>query len=216
MACKAVIFDLDGTLLDTLADIGNATNRALAQAGFPPHPLEAYRYFVGDGVHALITRALPPEKRDPAAIQHCVNLYRTDFGQNWNIQTRPFAGIPAMLDAIAAQGIKMAILTNKPHDFTLLTVAEFLAKWHFEKILGERAGLPKKPDPTGALEIARDLRCAPGEMLYLGDSAVDMQTARAANMFPVGALWGFRTEAELQAGGAARLVKQPLEILALL
>jgi len=216
MAYKALIFDLDGTLLDTLADIGNAMNRTLAKEGFPIHPLEAYRYFVGDGVTMLVTRALPPESRNPATIQRCLQVYRTDFNQNWNIQTRPYAGIPEMLDALVKREVKMAILTNKPYDFTQLCVAEFLSPWKFEMVIGERADLPKKPDPTGALEIARRFQLPPSEILYLGDTAVDMQTARAAHIVPVGVLWGFRPREELQASGAQVLLNQPLEILSLL
>ena len=110
----------------------------------------------------------------------------------------------------------MAILTNKPYDFTQLCVAEFLSPWKFEMVIGERADLPKKPDPTGALEIARRFQLPPSEILYLGDTAVDMQTARAAHIVPVGVLWGFRLREEIQASGAQVLLNQPLEILSLL
>ena len=216
MTYKAVIFDLDGTLLDTLEDLGNTMNRVLAQEGFPQHPVDAYRYFVGDGATMLITRTLPPENRDDDTIQRCLEAFREEYSQSWNINTKPYDGIPEMLDSVTAHGLKMAILTNKPHNFTKLCVAELLPNWNFEIVLGQRDSLPRKPDPAGALEITEFFQIPPSEILYLGDTAVDMQTAIAAQMFPVGALWGFRTREELQKNGAQVLLKQPMEILRLL
>jgi phosphoglycolate phosphatase len=211
MTYKAIIFDLDGTLLNTLEDLGNAMNRVLAQEGFPQHPVDAYRYFVGDGATMLITRTLPSENRDDDTIQRCLEAFREEYSQSWNIKTKPYDGIPEMLDSVAAHGLKMAILTNKPHDFTKLCVVELLPNWNFDIVLGQRDGLPRKPDPAGALEIAEFFQIPPSEILYLGDTAVDMQTAIAAQMFPVGALWGFRTREELQKNGAKVLLQQPID-----
>lgn len=216
MTYKAIIFDLDGTLLDTLEDLGNAMNRVLAQEGFPLHAVDAYRYFVGDGVIMLVTRTLSPENRDDDTIQRCLEAFREEYNQSWNIKTKPYDGIPEMLDSVAAHGLKMAILSNKPHNFTNYCVAELLPNWKFEIVLGQRDGIPRKPDPMGALEIAEFFQIPPSEILYLGDTAVDMQTAIAAQMFPVGALWGFRTREELQKNGAQVLLKHPMEILRLL
>jgi phosphoglycolate phosphatase len=216
MAYKAIIFDLDGTLLNTLEDLTNSMNRVLTKEGFPIHPLDAYRYFVGNGATMLVTRTLPPENRDDETIRRCLKMFLEDYNQNWNIKTKPYKGVPGMLDALAARGLKMAVLTNKPDNNAKSCVAELLSNWNFEMVLGQRDGLPRKPDPAGALEIAEIFQIAPSEILYLGDTAVDMQTALAAQMFPVGALWGFRPQKELQENGAQAFLKQPMDILALL
>ncbi len=213
MLFKAVIFDLDGTLLDTLEDLANATNRVLTENGFPIHELDAYRYFVGDGSKMLITRALPESKRDEVTISACYNMLMEDYGRNWKIDTRPYDGIPEMLDAMTSQGLKMSILSNKPHEFTIKCVTEFLTNWNFDIIIGQRDEFPKKPDPAGAVKIARQIDIPPSDFLYLGDTSIDMKTAIAADMFPVGALWGFRPRKELQESGAKALIKKPIEIL---
>jgi phosphoglycolate phosphatase len=216
MSYNAVLFDLDGTLLDTLEDLGNSMNRVLITQGFPTHPLDAYRYFVGDGITMLVTRTLPEEQRHEAVIQRCMALFREDYGQNWKVKTRPYDGVPEMLDALEARGLKLTILSNKPHEFTKQCVAELLPSWHFDIVLGQRDAVPRKPDPAGAIEIAEVLNIVPSEFLYLGDTANDMQTAVAARMFPVGVLWGFRTRQELLENGAQVLLDQPLDILTIL
>jgi len=213
MHFQAIIFDLDGTLLDTLADIANSANTALRRHGFPTHEADAYRHFIGDGVTMLMTRALPAEKRTDDMIAGCATGFRENYHRTWNLNTRPYDGIPELLDALAARNVKMAVLSNKPDDFTKLCVREFLADWSFEMILGLRHGVPQKPDPTGALEIAEHLAMAPARILYLGDSAVDMKTAVNAGMFPVGALWGFRALEELLENGARATIKEPLELV---
>ncbi len=213
----AVIFDLDGTLLNTLEDLGNSVNRVLEQKGLPIHKLDSYRYFVGDGAPMLITRALPEEKRKDKIIHaSCLKAFREDYRQNWNVTARPYEGVPEMLDALNARKLKMAVLSNKPHEFTKQCIAGLLPKWNFDMVLGQRNGIPCKPDPIGALEIAEHLHIQPSRFLYLGDTAVDMKTSIAANMFPVGALWGFRTAQELQENGAQMLISYPLDILNLL
>ena len=216
MSYNAVLFDLDGTLLDTLEDLGNSMNRVLITQGFPTHPLDAYRYFVGDGITMLVTRTLPEEQRNEAVIQRCMALFREDYGQNWKVKTRPYDGIPEMLDALEARGLKLTILSNKPHEFTKRCVAQILPSWHFDIVLGQRDAVPRKPDPAGAIEIAEVLNITPSEFLYLGDTANDMQTAVAAGMFPVGVLWGFRTRQELLENGAQVLLDRPLDILTIL
>jgi phosphoglycolate phosphatase len=213
MNCKAVLFDLDGTLLDTLTDLADATNHALRSLGFPEHPRESFKRFVGDGVENLIERVLPAGRRDAATMAACGGLMRREYGKRWAATTRPYEGIPELLDALTRRGIRMAVLSNKPDEFTRLCVAELLPKWQFAAVLGAGAALPKKPDPAGAREIARRLAVAPAEVLYLGDTNTDMRTALAAGMFPVGALWGFRTADELTASGAQALVERPLDLL---
>jgi len=216
MSFRAVIFDLDGTLLDTLEDLADSVNRTLAANGFPTHPVDAYRYFVGDGSKMLITRALPPEHNHPETVTKCFEAFLNDYRQNWKVKTRPFEGIPEMLHQLTELGVKMAVLSNKPHEFTRQCVAELLTTWSFGPILGQRETVPIKPDPAGALEITRQLDRPSSDFLYLGDSAVDMQTATAAGMFPVGACWGFRTASELQQSGAKVLIEKPTELIGLM
>ena len=216
MPYKAILFDLDGTLLDTLADIGAAVNRVLAGKGFPTHELDAYRYFVGDGTAMLIKRALPEDKRNDDAIRACLTEFFKDYGRNWNVKTKPYEGIPEMLDALKDRGLKMAILSNKPHEYTKQCATELLSNWNFEIIIGQRDGAPPKPDPAGALEVATRLNIPPADFLYIGDSGVDMKTAVASGMFPVGVLWGFRSMGELKDNGSLALVDRPSEILSLL
>jgi len=216
MGFKGIVFDLDGTLLDTLQDIGDAANRTLKARGFPMHAPDAYRFFVGDGFLKLITRALPETERKTETIDRCLALFRADYATNWNRKTRPYPGIPDLLDALSRKAFKMAVLSNKAHDFTVQMVAALLPRWTFHRVLGLRGGVPAKPDPFGADEIARDLELKPSEMIYLGDSGVDMKTAVAARMFPAGALWGFRPARELEESGAQILLQAPMELLTLL
>lgn len=216
MHFKAILFDLDGTLLDTLEDLGNAANCVLAEKGFPTHTLDTYRYFVGDGVTMLMNRALPEDNRNDDTIRACVRTFREEYGRNWNVKTRPYDGVAEMLDALTANGLKMAVLSNKPDEFTKQCVAEFLPDWTFDMVLGQNNSVPLKPDPSGAKEIAKCLNISPSNFIYLGDTAIDMKTAVAAGMFPVGALWGFRTGKELLENGALVLVERPPELLNLL
>lgn len=216
MRYKAVLFDLDGTLLDTLEDLGNAVNRVLARKGFPTHELDSYRYSVGDGAAMLVKRALPKDKRKDNIVHPCLEAFLEDYGQNWNVKTKPYDGIPAILDALTSREIKKTVLSNKPHELTKRCVEHLLPNWNFDVVLGKRDEIPGKPDPAGALEVAECLNIPPSEFLYLGDTAVDMKTSVVAGMFPVGALWGFRPAKELQENGAQALIAHPLEILNLL
>jgi phosphoglycolate phosphatase len=210
---KAVIFDMDGTLLDTLADLSDSMNQVLSRLGFPGHSPEAYKYFVGEGMDILVRRALPPEHLNESLAAQGLKAMREEYGRRWDRYTRPYPGIPELLEALTQRKILMAILSNKPHDFTQLVAATLLGKWTFPIILGVRPSVPKKPDPTAALEIAENLHLPPDEILYLGDTGTDMKTAVSAGMFPVGALWGFRTASELTAEGARVLIARPLDLL---
>ncbi len=213
MKYKAVIFDLDGTLLDTLEDLADSLNRVLKHKGFPTHPTEAFRYFVGNGAAMLVSRALPPERRNDELTAECLEAFRREYNRNWNVKTKPYNGVSELLDALTAKQIEMAVLTNKPQHFAELCIQEFLSPWKFAVILGQRDGVPMKPDPAGPKEIARCLDIPPQEFLYLGDSDVDMRTAIHANMFPVGAMWGFRSERELRESGALEVISWPTELL---
>lgn len=216
MKIQAVIFDLDGTLLNTLEDIAESANRVLQRAGLPVHPVDSYRYFVGEGLQRLIERIIPEDDRNNEKVQTLVADFRLDYSNNWKVKTGPYKGIDTLLDGLVAQGLKLAVFSNKPHEFTLVCVRDFFADWPFEAVLGQQEGRARKPDPAGAFIIAEQLGMKPSEILYLGDTATDMKTAGAAGMVPVGALWGFRTEKELQESGAAFIVKNPLQVLDLL
>ncbi len=212
MKYKAILFDLDGTLLDTLKDIGNASNRVLLKHRFPVHPIDSYRNFVGDGVKTLFARALPADKVSDPLIRTCIKEFEEEYSRTWNDETTLYPGISEMLDLVRARGLKMAVLSNKPHEFTKYCVEAFFPEWEFDVVQGIHASIPHKPDPTGALSIARRLGIAPASFLYLGDTGTDMQTACTAGMFPVGALWGFRSSEELIENGAKVVVSHPLEI----
>jgi phosphoglycolate phosphatase len=212
---KAVLFDLDGTLLDTLDDLADSTNCVLRRLGFPEHPREAYKYFVGDGVEALIQRAIPRQVVDRQAIADYAQMMRQEYSLRWAEKTRPYDGIAELLDGLTNRGLPRAVLSNKPAEFTRLCVSRLLARWQFEVVLGAGAELPRKPHPAAALAIAARLGLPPQKIVYLGDTNTDMQTALAAGMYPVGAVWGFRTAAELTAAGARRLIERPPDLLRL-
>lgn len=216
MPFKAAIFDLDGTLLDTLEDIASSANRVLAELGFPVHPLRAYRTFVGDGVRKLILRVLPADHRGGETVTACVEAFRVVYRDNWNVKTRPYEGVAKMLDGFRDRGVRMSVLSNKPDDFTRACVSGFLSEWTFDIVRGAIDGVPRKPDPTGAKTIARDMNVQPAEVIYLGDTGTDMKTATGAGMFAVGVLWGFRSENELLENGAQVVVEHPRDVLQLL
>lgn len=216
MPFAAVLFDLDGTLLDTLADVADATNAALAQLGFPSHPVEAFKYFIGDGMEQLARRALGPGEHDPGLVARCVERIWQEYAQCWYRKTRPYPNVPELLDQLTARHIPMAVLSNKPQEFTQLCVGRLLGPWRFDVVVGAGSQFPPKPHPAAARHIAQTLRLAPEQIVYLGDTNTDMQTAVAAGMYPIGALWGFRSAEELRASGAQALVAQPLELLAFL
>lgn len=216
MSYKAIIFDMDGTLLNTLTGIGKATNRVLAAMNFPQHPMANYRYLVGEGAARLIRCALPEDARDEQTIQQGLKAFQDDYRLNWQANTQPYDGIVDMLDALAEHGVRMAILSNKPHNITKACVEEMLADWKFEVVFGQRDDVPRKPDPFSALEIARMMEIQPSDYIFMGDTGIDMKTASNGGMFPLGVLWGFRPEKELREEGAKVLIKDPLEILDIL
>ena len=215
MVYRAILFDLDGTLLDTLKDIADSVNIALAQLGFPQPEVEAYKYFVGDGRVAMATRSLPEDYRDQVNVDRLAAYIEREYSKRWAIHIRVYDGIPDLLQSLADMGIKMSILSNKPQDSTEETVSRLLSQWRFELVLGAQPSIPMKPDPTSALQIARELNTPPSDFIYLGDTDVDMKTAASAGMYPLGALWGFRTADELLAGGAKELIQYPTDLLRL-
>ena len=213
---KAVIFDLDGTLLDTLADIGNAANDVLAERGCPTHDLEAYRHFIGDGVATLFQRILPQGMPTPELIAECVSEFAVAYGRRWNENSQIYPDVAALLDELVRRNIPIAILSNKPHDFVGVCVSEFLSAWPFEPLLGQREGIPRKPDPAGVFEVAESLGVTPELCVYVGDSSVDMLTAKNSGALAVGVAWGFRHVDELVEYGADRILDTPQQLLELL
>ncbi|MEY4179248.1 MAG: Phosphoglycolate phosphatase [Planctomycetota bacterium] len=211
----AVVFDLDGTLLDSLRDIAETVNQVLEERQFPVHPLDRFRYLVGDGVVTLFERALPATADRNQWLQPCVARFHEVYDHHWNRYTRPYEGIVELIAELRSLRVPLAVLSNKPHPFTLKCVEEYFAADDFVVVLGQRDGVPRKPDPAGALEIAVRLDVPPQRCAYVGDSLVDMQTAVRSAMLPVGCLWGFRERDELLAHGAERLLARPAELLEL-
>lgn len=209
---KAVLFDLDGTLTDTLADIADAMNRALRLHDLPEWPVEAYRYLVGNGAKVLSERCVRERQELSAAVRQTYQAY---YETHNLVQTKPYEGVPEMLQALVDRGIRLAVFSNKPDADTKAVVRHFFPEIPFAAVRGQVEGVPVKPDPTGALAVADEMGLAPGDFLYLGDTAVDMECALAAGMHPVGALWGFRTEEELRQSGAEHLARQPGDLLAI-
>jgi len=213
---RAVMFDLDGTLLDTIEDLADSMNAVLAGLGVPGHRVDAYKRFVGDGVEMLVRRALPADRADDETIAACATRMKEEYRERWHVKTRPYPGVPETLDGLAEKRVAATVLSNKPEDFTVKCVERFLPGWSFAVVRGAREGVPRKPDPAAAVEIAAGLLIPPAEILYVGDTDTDMRTAVAAGMRPVGALWGFRDADELRASGAATLISSPPDLLELL
>ncbi len=219
MKFDGIIFDLDGTLLNSLVGIADAMNLLLEQLGYPTHPLEPYRYFVGEGIRELVIRALPEPVRSASNIDQIdqwVARYREFYETTWPTKSDPYEGIPQLLDALTAQNIPMAILSNKSEDFTRRMTQTLLPKWPFKAVRGSRPGLPNKPDPQVALEIANQMDLEPGKTVFMGDTCIDMQTATRAQMIPVGVTWGFRPADELTTNGARHLLNHPKELMDIL
>ncbi|MET0401357.1 MAG: HAD family hydrolase [Cystobacter sp.] len=208
---RAALFDLDGTLLDSLHDIGAAMNHALSTYNLPTHPLTSYRYFVGEGVRTLVARALPEGHAD--AQESVLHTYRSFYSEHMMDHTQPFPGILPLLARLASEGMKLAVLSNKPDAATRRLVTALLPDVRFEAVYGERTGVPRKPDPTSALALAAELGVAPGACAFIGDTSVDMDTARAAGMYAVGVTWGFRDEAELRSHQARVIARSMDELL---
>lgn len=210
MKTKAVLFDLDGTLTNTLNDISSAMNRALRLHGLPEFPVDAYRYLVGDGAKKLAERAV----RDRQELAEQVRqTYQAYYETHALVTTQPYAGIPELLAALRARGLTLCVLSNKPDADTKNVVRHFFPEVDFGLVRGQVEGVPVKPDPAGAFAVAEALGISPEEFLYLGDTSVDMTCARRAGMHPVGVLWGFREEEELRASGAEFIIRTPMEAI---
>lgn len=213
---QAVIFDLDGTLVDSLADIGESMNTVLQELSLPQHPLVAYRRFVGDGMRMLVCRALPESHRTEDRIGDVLARLREVYGARWDLKTRPYTHMSEALQELLTLGFRLAVLSNKPHPLTVAMVERLFPPDTFAAVIGAEAGFPKKPDPGAALALARRMSVPPAACAYVGDTATDMRTARAAGMYAIGALWGFRDAGELSSSGAQSLAEQPVDVVGIL
>lgn len=212
MTKLAAVFDLDGTLLDTIDDLAYAVNTALTENGFPTHARENYYYFVGNGARTLVQRALPQDV-DQAVFEAVYARYSELYEAHWNVFTKPYEGIPAMLAALRADGIPLGVVSNKVHDRTLEVIDTYFPHT-FDAVFGNRPGVPLKPDPAGVYDALAALGCDPAHAFYLGDTGVDIETGKRAGIYSAGALWGFRTAEELTAAGADILCASPSDALA--
>ena len=210
----AVMFDLDGTLVDTLADIANVGNYTLAKLGQPIHEIDAYRYLAGQGARWLVEHALEPDQ------QHLVEegfeilkAYQLEHGMDL---AEPYDGIPQMLDELTNRGLKKAVLSNKPDHATQDMIRIKCDRWSFDAVWGHKEEFPLKPDATSAIAVAEEVGVEPSRWLYLGDTKIDMETANGAGFHAVGVLWGFRDEQELRDSGARTIISHPMELIDLL
>jgi phosphoglycolate phosphatase len=216
MIYRGIIFDLDGTLADTLSDIANSMNRVLLDRGYPLHPAGDYRYLIGRGLENLVSASLPRESRLPSIITSCLASLIEDYRDNCLVDSHLYPGINSLLLRLQEMNFKLAVFSNKADDLTQLIVRSLMPEIRFGQIVGARIDFPKKPDPSGARFISNYLELSPEQMIYLGDSDVDMQTARRAGMLAVGVLWGFRTKEELLLNGADHLLSDPSDLMMLL
>lgn len=210
-AIRAIIFDLDGTLVDTLEDIGTACNEVFESEGLPPHRLSAYRAFIGNGPRQLVHDALPERHRKRT--EEFLELFEAHYEENLINHTKPYGGMGKILESLVAQGLPMSVLSNKPHDMTAQMVREFFGKIPFRKVVGERRGKPKKPDPQVALEIAAAMDVPPERCAIVGDMPIDILTARNANMQAIAITWGFRSNDELAELEPDYLIHAPYALL---
>jgi phosphoglycolate phosphatase len=216
MKFEGVLFDLDGTLADTLEDLADAMNRVLGGEGLPGHGYAEYQRMIGHGIHQLVRDALPADRRDEPTVARCFALMMADYGKHSLVKTHVYDGVPELLRALKAAGLKLALLSNKADEPTQRIAAALFAAGDFDAVAGARPDVPLKPEPAGAQRAAADLGLEPSRMIYVGDSPIDMRTAVAAGMTPVGVSWGFRTREELVEAGASAVLDEPRELLGLL
>ncbi len=195
---KLIIFDLDGTLLDTIADLAAATNQALQACGYPVHPTEAYRFFVGNGIDKLFERALPETERTPTNVRKMRSFFIPYYTIHNADLSRPYPGIPELLSHLQQQGVQVAVASNKYQAATEKLIRQFFPSIHFTAIYGQREGIPTKPDPQVVREIIQEAGASAEETAYVGDSSVDMQTGHNAGVTTFGVSWGFRPRTELE------------------
>lgn len=210
---KAYIFDLDGTLIDSLKDLASAVNRMLVEQGYPERDLALFPEYIGDGMRQLVTRALPESARQDEIIDRCLSSYQQQYDSGWHDQTVVYAGMQDVLDELKGRGLKIGCISNKPHRFTQLCCDHFFPAGTFDVVLGQRDEVPRKPDAAGAHEAAAILGLSTADCAYIGDSGIDMAFAKNAGMRGIGVSWGFRSVSELQEHGADVIVNLPWDLL---
>ncbi len=208
---KTVIFDLDGTLLDSIEDIASSMNKVLESLQLPTHKIEDYKHFVGGGVDILVENALSNQSKEIK--YEVIKRFKIEYDGKLHSKTLPYDGIYELLDELKKLDINLAVLSNKPHEFTVSYVNHFFKNYNFKEIHGQKKDVPKKPDPKAAIDIVKCLDSSCEKSYFIGDTKIDMQTAKSANMTAIGVLWGFRDEKELKEHGADFIVKEPLEII---
>lgn len=208
-----IVFDLDGTLINSLEDLADSANHILTQHGFPIHPVDAYRYFVGDGVRKLIERILPMEERTDARIEQCRQEFVAYYKVHMEDKTSVYKGITELLTELKKRRLKVAVATNKVHIAVKPLMEKYFPGIQFDSMIGQREGVPVKPAPQIMYDILKETGCEPSETLHVGDTATDMQFAHNAGITPVGVLWGYRPLEELQEAGARYIIEHPLELL---
>lgn len=213
MSFSALIFDLDGTLADTQLDLANAMNRVLAKHDYPLHTPDEYKYLVGKGLRNLVKAALPLHAQTSHCIESCLAEMMDDYGRNYLIETHLYEGIPELLDILKARGFKLGVLSNKADEITQKIVERLFSNCTFDCVMGLSDAFPRKPETDSALYMCGELGVKPQEVLYIGDSGVDMELAQNADMYGIGVLWGFRTAEELKMNGAKQIIQNPQEIL---
>lgn len=211
---KAVLFDLDGTLVDSLESIASASNKVLTELKLTPLPKENYKYYCGDGAADLVRRFLRDGgDKDGQLFDKAYERYQEIFREDCTYKVTVFDGIQELIVRLKEQGIKVAVVSNKPHARTLDVITKLFGTDTFDVVLGQREGVKKKPDPSGPLEVTRILKVLPSECAFVGDTNVDMQTGTNAGMLRIGVLWGFRTREELEENGADEIVQKPIQIV---
>ena len=211
MRYDAVIFDLDGTLVDSVDDIAAAANAALENCGFPPRGVDEFRLFIGEGAEKMLGKALPPSA-GAADLGACLEGFMDAYREAFDVRTRLYDGMEELLCSLCEKSVKLAVLSNKPQEMTSKIARSLLSRWDFAEVVGHSERTPRKPDPSGATAVCERMGVAASAAAFLGDSAIDMQTAVAAGMLPVGALWGFRGRDELLSSGARHIIGHPGEL----
>lgn len=210
-----LIFDLDGTLVDSLQGLAASLNHALALSDLPTYGHAAVRGFIGNGARILIQRSLPTDA-DEALLNTVEQAFKAHYDLTWQDGTQIYAGVVELLESLQARGHPLAVLSNKPHPFTVAMVARLFPSIRFAAVLGQRAGIPHKPDPAGALEIAEALNLTAANCTVIGDSTMDLETAHNAGMQAIAVTWGFHDRTRLVAAGAQQIADCPDDLLELL
>ena len=198
---QAVLFDLDGTLANSLFDLADCVNHALTRFGYPTRPVENFRYYAGDGIAKMVERALPEENRSPETVEKVKEVFSARYATHYADKTVAYPGLCGLIDDLTAHGVKVAVVTNKAQPFAEIVVKKLYGN-RFQIILGMQPGIPAKPDPAGPFMVMKQLGVTPAECAFIGDTAMDILAGVNAGAYPVGVLWGFRAREELEKAGA--------------